>query len=545
MRIAILFLIVVSLTLSESVPAQDEPLMQPAGQPNGAEPVAKELAKPRITISKGTTFLLGPVDDEGYLDALEAVNQRASKGVTPESNAAVLLQEAFGPGEIDANVRKQFFRRLGVSAPPEKGDYLVDFGAFVEALKLPQQDVDALDDAQERAQSQPWRATDHPQIAQWLSVNSKPLAKVSQAARRPRMYTPLVAPEDAEGPKMINALLPTLGLIRNASRVLTTRAMLHLGEGRIEAAMQDLLDCHRLARLAGQGPTLIDGLVGIAIDGTAQQGDVALAQAVGATSRQLLDYNAKLAKLPPLPAMVDKIDFAERMMFVDAVISMARNEGDLLGDQTLAAVAEQIRKLGGGIDWNVTLRVGQGWYDKIVAAGKQPTYAQRQQAFNKSDEALKQMAAKAKNPAQALILPFLDPNARGQLVGQRIGEILVALLLPAVQATTVAEARGQMTFELGQLALALGAYRVDNGSYPKTLDALAPKYIAKIPQDRFTGKPLVYRPEKNGYLLYSLGPNQEDDGGVDQDAAGRAGSYQEFDIAVRVPRVAEGEVKEK
>ena len=34
----------------------------------------------------------------------------------------------------------------------------------------------------------------------------------------------------------------------------------------------------------------------------------------------------------------------------------------------------------------------------------------------------------------------------------------------------------------------------DNKSYPKSLDALVPNYLAKLPNDLFTGEPLVYRP---------------------------------------------------
>jgi hypothetical protein len=55
----------------------------------------------------------------------------------------------------------------------------------------------------------------------------------------------------------------------------------------------------------------------------------------------------------------------------------------------------------------------------------------------------------------------------------------------------------------------------ESGRYPKTLDALTPKYLEKVPQDLFTGKPLVYRPDAkgSGYLLYSFGPNGQDDQG--------------------------------
>ena len=45
------------------------------------------------------------------------------------------------------------------------------------------------------------------------------------------------------------------------------------------------------------------------------------------------------------------------------------------------------------------------------------------------------------------------------------------------------------------------------GRYPKELDALAPKYLAKLAADLFSGKPLIYRPGEKGYLLYSVGAN--------------------------------------
>jgi len=63
------------------------------------------------------------------------------------------------------------------------------------------------------------------------------------------------------------------------------------------------------------------------------------------------------------------------------------------------------------------------------------------------------------------------------------------------------------------LAFALAAYKADHGKYPLKLDALAPKYLPQIPLDLFTGKALIYRPAANGYLLYSFGPNGQDDEG--------------------------------
>ena len=64
-----------------------------------------------------------------------------------------------------------------------------------------------------------------------------------------------------------------------------------------------------------------------------------------------------------------------------------------------------------------------------------------------------------------------------------------------------------------QVAFALAAYRADSGHFPTNLADLAPKYLTTIPCDLFSGKPLIYRPTADGYLLYSVGLNGADDGG--------------------------------
>jgi hypothetical protein len=60
----------------------------------------------------------------------------------------------------------------------------------------------------------------------------------------------------------------------------------------------------------------------------------------------------------------------------------------------------------------------------------------------------------------------------------------------------------------------LERHRLANGSYPEKLDALAPRFLEKIPLDVFDGKPLRYRLQSDGtFLLYSIGVNQTDDSG--------------------------------
>jgi len=76
-------------------------------------------------------------------------------------------------------------------------------------------------------------------------------------------------------------------------------------------------------------------------------------------------------------------------------------------------------------------------------------------------------------------------------------------------------ALAQTTVNLARTACALERHRLAHGKYPETLDALAPQFIAKVPHDPISGQPLHYRPTDDGhFILYSVGWNEKDDGGV-------------------------------
>jgi hypothetical protein len=80
------------------------------------------------------------------------------------------------------------------------------------------------------------------------------------------------------------------------------------------------------------------------------------------------------------------------------------------------------------------------------------------------------------------------------------------------------------------LAFALAAYRGEHGRYPEGLDALAPKYLAVVPTDLFSGQALLYRPSERGYLLYSVGVNGRDEQGHGADDTPRGD-----DLPIRMP----------
>jgi hypothetical protein len=78
---------------------------------------------------------------------------------------------------------------------------------------------------------------------------------------------------------------------------------------------------------------------------------------------------------------------------------------------------------------------------------------------------------------------------------------------------------------LTRLAVLLAAHRAEHDAYPEELADLVPGYLKEVPPDRFRDGPPVYKRKGDGYLLYSVGPNREDDGGSEEhqpDAYGAA-----------------------
>ena len=76
-------------------------------------------------------------------------------------------------------------------------------------------------------------------------------------------------------------------------------------------------------------------------------------------------------------------------------------------------------------------------------------------------------------------------------------------------------ARGQTEVNLARVAIALERFRRARGNFPESLDALAPQFLKKIPHDVIGGRPLHYRRTEDGqFVLFSVGWNETDDGGV-------------------------------
>jgi len=61
--------------------------------------------------------------------------------------------------------------------------------------------------------------------------------------------------------------------------------------------------------------------------------------------------------------------------------------------------------------------------------------------------------------------------------------------------------------------LAIRAYRLKYQKLPDSIQAVVPEFLPAIPQDPFSGGPILYRRVGESFAVYSVGPDGDDDGG--------------------------------
>jgi hypothetical protein len=365
-----------------------------------------------VTLSRETTYIMGPLREDGSVDYLAATNERYGEGVTPDNNASVLIWQALGPRPCESAIRETYFEKLGMPIPRERGDYFASLEEFAkkvepsgaaESVQQPDWEElvaqfhatggdtplspnearilkDALkgksksaalvelESALEQAVARPWTSDEFRSLAEWLHVNEESLDLVTRASRRPHLFDPLVAPPK-EAYRYIGIQRTVALESRSLADALLARAMLRISTGQSGVAWQDLMAAHRLSRLVTQGPTLIDFVGGLDINRRVCTAERALFQHARVGRDELSLMRKDLEGLSPIEDIADKIDWSERLACLDSMAALAREmavSNAAAGSRFPFHDFSPFR--GVGIDWNQVSMEVNAWLDRSVAA---------------------------------------------------------------------------------------------------------------------------------------------------------------------------------
>jgi hypothetical protein len=156
--------------------------------------------------------------------------------------------------------------------------------------------------------------------------------------------------------------------------------------------------------------------------------------------------------------------------------------------------------------------MGHPWYDRLAAAHRQPTPQKRRKALAEFRHEALLMQGRLKDP-KAIATELL--GGMHYAMNASFANYLLCGVLPCYGIVSDLEDWMTMAEATTALGFSLAAYKADRGAYPQRLDELVPKYVAAIPKDAFSdkGQEIIYRRTENGYVLYSIGRNGQDEGG--------------------------------
>jgi hypothetical protein len=285
-----------------------------------------------------------------------------------------------------------------------------------------------------------------------------------------------------------------LSKVKSAALALRVQALVATEQGDTHALAQAIVDILGAGQSLKAEPTLISQLVRYAID------TIAFNTLEFALNRTRLGADASLDKLAAAFAKSDDPQslalalIGERAFFVSYLSDPKRYFA--AGGAASSSPAEEafsdafawpVFRASGLLQWE--MRFGVDAFTTNIALARLP------------------------DPQRFL---SVTNSVELEVVAKHRYHILTALLLPALDKAFRRDALHRTQARLAQAALAVEHYRVDHDRPPDHLSDLIPKYLRAIPVDPFDGQPLRYKPTTAGYVLYSVGPDQKDDGGLEK-----------------------------
>ncbi|MGA2852974.1 MAG: hypothetical protein ABSE90_02415 [Verrucomicrobiota bacterium] len=296
-------------------------------------------------------------------------------------------------------------------------------------------------------------------------------------------------------------LLPHLAVVKRYSKVLQLRAIAELQNGESDKALGDVKLSLRLVDSIRTEPIVISHLVCIAMLQITLQPVYEGLAAHQWSDAQLAGLDAELAELDFL-SDCQNVQKSE-IFFSAEEVNFLRRHRDYAAD-----FAQMGIRYPGDVQFQFAIYhyMPSGWfYQSALKNGL--AFMQYLPAVNHDTRTTSPTLIRRADAAATNAISFFDPldtlnkmfNADFLFMGNFLKEI----------------AYGQSSVDLARTAITLERYRLAHGEYPASLAVLAPQFIEKVPHDVIGGQPLKYRREADGqFVLYSVGWNERDDGGV-------------------------------
>ncbi len=331
-------------------------------------------------------------------------------------------------------------------------------------------------------------------ILEYLQANVDALTLIGQAAQFRRGAYPLDAGQDPH-----EADFCWLADLRAAVRLCAIEAVYRAEAGDCEGAVRSLVNGRRVVASLGDCPQLLERMMRIGTSGI---------------WRCAVERVLEVCQLSPdqIRLLVDEAKQEQAQPSMRLALLSER----LLGLRCASASARELIGLSDRTDEDVPL----GLHFYVAVPGLQEKDVLSYLSF--MDELLRSCS--------------MTPRERWRRTQQLLEESWQAsafygfctMLLPTVcRAVGVDVERGANLHALA-VGLAVEQWRLAHGRWPDSLAELVPEFLKAVPEDPFSDGAIRYGKTEDGVVVYSVGQDGQDNGGIsEEEAEEHAGLYEE------------------
>ena len=293
----------------------------------------------------------------------------------------------------------------------------------------------------------------------------------------------------------IDMLLPEMQSLRTAARLLVLDARREAADGNAADALHDVARIQRIGRHASNEPLLISNLVGLAIDTMALETFAKVLPTLRKSDLAALDSSDIRDLVTTPPAMASHY-YGEEAFGLSTFAGMADSRFGVMNALEMFANQPQRPFLSRILPLTLLYRV---FFLEADLTGYRSIMRKYQQLAAGSEP---YPEVKKKTDAMETELRDRSPGMMSSLIMPALGGVFRA------QAQDVARQRAASAL------VAAMKQRLETGKTPTTFEELSTKLVPPASRDPFTAdQPLVMKQTDDALLVYSIGPDGEDDGG--------------------------------
>ena len=290
-------------------------------------------------------------------------------------------------------------------------------------------------------------------------------------------------------------LLPEMQSLRTAARLLVLDARREAADGNAADALHDVARIQRIGRHSASEPLLISSLVGLAIDAMALETLANVLPTLKTNDLAALDSSDIRDLVTTPPAMASHY-YGEEAYGLSSFAGMADSRFGVMNALEMFANQPQRPFLSRILPLTLLYRV---FFLEADLTGYRSIMRKYQQLAAGSEP-----YPEVKKKTDAMEKELWD----------RSPGMMTSLIMPALGGVFRAQAQNVARQRAASALVAATRQRLETETTPTTFEELSTKLVPPASRDPFTAdRPLVMKQTDDALLVYSVGPDGEDDGG--------------------------------